>query len=110
MLPSLNFTDALRLSPFVCLSFLTSWTCITAIACLVLAAPNWATLPAMAVIVLIPLLFCALIYVPHVNLAGLRLRLPSLLACAAILLWAVIDLGAAALGQGRLPPGPPRKP
>ncbi|MGJ8627829.1 MAG: phosphatidylglycerol lysyltransferase domain-containing protein [Sulfitobacter sp.] len=97
MLPSLNFTDALRLSAFVCVSFLASWACITAIACLVLPAPHWATLPAMIVILLIPLLLCALIYVPHVTFTGHRLRLPSLLACAAILLWAVIDLCAAAL-------------
>ena len=97
LLPALSIADALRLSAFVCVSFLVSWAWITAFACLVLAAPPWTSLPAIAVVLTAPVAICVLIWAPKLTLGPVHLRLPSLVACGAIMIWAIIDLGAAAL-------------
>ena len=96
MLPDLSFSTALHLSAFVCLSFLTSWAIMTALACLLLPAPAWTQLPAGLVVLSLPMLCWRSFTSPHLALGALKIRLPSLLASGAIFFWAVIDISTAA--------------
>ncbi|MGC1496091.1 MAG: phosphatidylglycerol lysyltransferase domain-containing protein [Sulfitobacter sp.] len=96
MLPGLDFGLAIRLSAFVCLSFLTSWAVVTALACLMFPAPTWTHLPATLVMFCVPLLGWLFFSTPHLTFRSLNIRLPSLLASGAILFWAAVDLGTAA--------------
>jgi phosphatidylglycerol lysyltransferase len=106
LLPGLGFRRALQLSVFVSLSFLAAWLWITALACVVLPAPGWTTLPAMVALAGLPLCTGLMAFGPRPRKARWRAALPTLLALGAILLWAALDLLAAALVLYLLiPPG-----
>ncbi|GLT10443.1 hypothetical protein GCM10007928_26750 [Sulfitobacter porphyrae] len=97
LLPGLGFRRALQLSVFVSLSFLAAWLWITALACVVLPAPGWTTLPAMVALAGLPLCTGLMAFGPRPRKARWRAALPTLTALGAILLWAALDLLAAAL-------------
>lgn len=96
MMPSLGMGLALRLSAFVCLSFLAALALFAGLACLVLPGPPGATLPALGVLLCLPAGVRLLLRYPVLNRVGFAVRLPSLRAASAILFWAALDLGAAA--------------
>lgn len=96
MLPSLRFTDALRLSTFVSLSFLSALAVLIAISTLLLPAPDWTTLPATLVLLALPCLVALSFVAPELRVWRWSLRLPSLTASGAILFWTAVDTTAAA--------------
>ena len=104
MLPGLSCVQAVALSMFVTASFLAGWSILTALMCLLLPAPGWTQLPAIAVLAVLPItLWCGA--APGGALSRL-LRLPTLRASAAILGWTALDTFAAALAlYVLLPPG-----
>ncbi len=93
MLPGLGAPRAVMLSTFVAVSFLAGWLVVTAVTCLVLPAPRWTLLPALAVIATLPVLLWAVLAMP-----GTRrpMRLPTLRASGAIVFWTAVDTLAAA--------------
>jgi len=96
MLPSLNMSAALRLSGFVCLSFLGALAVLIALVCLILPAPAGAAIPAIGVCLALPVVLWILFRHPVLKFRHMTLRLPSLTAAGAILIWAALDTTAAA--------------
>ncbi len=97
---------ALMISGFVSLSFMTALGMWTALACLMLPAPDWAAGPACMILALGVLFFAVVLWAPPLGLRGRVLALPSLPAFLALLGWGLIDLLAAALALYLLlPPG-----
>ena len=96
ILPSLSLKSALTLSAFVSGSFIIGWALVTAIACLVLPAPDWTFWPSLAVALGgIALLFC-LVRWPVMTVFGRAIHLPTLKQSGAILLWSAVDMAFAA--------------
>ncbi len=106
MLPHLGLAGAMRLSVFVSITFIAALAFLTALACLILPAPGWTTLPALVLVSGVPATIAALGFAPAC--AGLRHRahIPSLRAISSILGWAGLDLVAAALALFVLIPAP----
>ncbi len=84
MLPGLDMSVALRLSGFVCLSFLGALAVLIAVACLFLPAPAVATLPALFVFLAVPAFLWLLVRHPVLQFGRMKLRLPTLTAAGAI--------------------------
>tara|TARA_R110002049_G_scaffold23545_6_gene83491 strand:- start:14848 stop:16731 length:1884 start_codon:yes stop_codon:yes gene_type:complete len=105
MLPGLGMADALRLSGFVCLSFLSALAVILALACLTLTPPPGTLAFSCGVLIALPLLLWVMVRHPTLRLGRFTARAPSLRAGAAILLWATVDTTAAALVLYLLIPG-----
>ena len=59
MLPGISMGMALRLSAFICASFMAALLVVTAVACLILPAPAFTFWPALAVVLLLLLLVYA---------------------------------------------------
>jgi phosphatidylglycerol lysyltransferase len=70
MMPDLGMPTALRLSGFVCLSFMVSLVILLAAACVFLPSPAGTFWPALAVLPGIPVLALALLVCPCVTLRG----------------------------------------
>lgn len=96
MLPGLTMPMALRLSAFVCLSFLGALAFLLAVACLALPAPSGAALPAMTVLAAALLFLWVLFRSPVLRFGRMTFALPTLPAVAGIVLWAALDTVAAA--------------
>ncbi len=96
MLPDISFATALRLSAFVCATFMGALAVITATACLLLPSPGFSLLPSLACLALLPVFAILAFMVPVIRVHGLSLRLPSLLALVPILFWTAMDTIAAA--------------
>ncbi len=96
MLPDLSLTTAMRLSGFVCLSFLGALALVTAAACLILPAPKGALLPALGLLIALPLMIWLLLCYPILRFGPFTCRMPSLTAVSAILFWVALDTTAAA--------------
>lgn len=96
LLTDLSLGDALRLSAFVSVSFIAGWAVVTALACLLLGAPDWTFWPALMALavaaVILVLQFCC----PVLRLGNRRVHLPTLPASGAILLWTAVDTVCAA--------------
>ena len=105
MLPGISMGMALRLSGFICLSFMAALLVVTALACLVLPAPSFTFWPAIAVILALPLAVAAAFFYPTVTVGRLRMKVPSLAALCSILFWTAIDTMAAATALYLLIPG-----
>ncbi|MFD2741084.1 phosphatidylglycerol lysyltransferase domain-containing protein [Sulfitobacter aestuarii] len=105
MLPDLRPGEALRLSAFVSFSFLTALALLTALACLLLPAPNWSMPPALFTLALLPGLLWLIFARLRLRLFRWRLTLPSLWAAGSILFWTALDTGTAALALYLLLPG-----
>ncbi|KIN61202.1 DUF2156 domain containing protein [Sulfitobacter noctilucae] len=106
MVPALGLAGAMRMSVFVSLTFLTALGVLTALACLILPAPDWTTLPALVFLVVLPLAFLILSFAPVCTVMRNRAPLPSLRAVCAILGWTTLDVMAAALALFVLIPTP----
>lgn len=96
MLSDITFGQAARISVFVSVSFMVCWVVLTAIACLVLPAPDWARWPALVVFLGVLPLPALLFFRPIVKALGVTLHLPSLRVSGAILFWALMDTVLAA--------------
>lgn len=95
MLPDIALKTALRLSAFVCLTFMAALLVISAFACLLLPAPAFSFWPALAVVISLPFVTALVFFYPAPKVAGARLRLPSVVALGSILVWTVLDVVAA---------------
>ncbi len=96
LLQSLSLGKALSVSAFVSLSFVVAWGVVTAIACVLLPAPDWTFWLALPVVLAIPLAGAVMFWWPEVRVRHLRMRLPSLRHTSAILIWSLVDTAAAA--------------
>ncbi|SFS56489.1 phosphatidylglycerol lysyltransferase [Sulfitobacter marinus] len=105
MLPDISMAMALRLSVFVCLTFMVALLVVAAVACLIFPAPAFMFWPSVIVVTTLPAAVTGLYLCPVISLGRFKFRLPSLRALASILLWTVIDLLAAATALYLLIPG-----
>ncbi|WP_341235294.1 phosphatidylglycerol lysyltransferase domain-containing protein [uncultured Sulfitobacter sp.] len=105
MLPDISMALALRLSVFVCLTFMVALLVVTAVACLVFPAPAFMFWPSVIVVAALPAAVVGLYLCPALTLGRFTVRLPSLRALASILLWTVIDVLAASTALYLLIPG-----
>lgn len=99
MLADLTLAQAAKLSGFVGVSFVVCWAVLTALACLLLPAPEWTRWPAWAVCLGLPFVAVFMFLRPTIRLLGHTLHLPSLRISMSILFWALLDtaLASAAL-------------
>ncbi len=95
MLPSIDTGTALRLSAFVCLSFMAALLVVSAATCLILPAPALTFWPSLAVIAVLPLALAGAFLFPVIRLGRTRFTMPSLLAFGSILMWTALDVLAA---------------
>lgn len=105
MLPDITMALALRLSVFVCLSFMVALLVITAAVSLALPAPPALFWPSILIIATLPVAVIALFFHPVVTLGRFTIRLPSLRAFGSILIWTAIDVLAACTALYLLIPG-----
>jgi phosphatidylglycerol lysyltransferase len=105
MLPDISMTLALRLSFFVCLSFMMALLVITAVVCLVLPSPSFMFWPSLIIVLVLPAAIIGLFLHPTVKLGRFSVRLPSFRALGSILLWTAVDVGAASTALYLLIPG-----
>lgn len=106
MLPSLSAGRALALSAFVSVSFIVALAVLTALVCLILPAPQSTRLPALGVVLAVPILLVVLLRWPRLRLGVINMKLPSITISAGIFKWTVVDtLGAAAALWLFLPSG-----
>ncbi len=96
MLPGLTLTDALRLAGFVSVTFLAALCVVCALAFAVLPLEGWPRWPAMLALLSLPAGTLLLLRFPRLRIGRLNLRLPSLSAFGAILVWTLVDTTAAA--------------
>jgi phosphatidylglycerol lysyltransferase len=96
MLPDISLSTAFKLSTFVAISFMVCWLIVTAFLCLILPAPSWTTLPALALICVTPIALIAMFRWPVLSLKNYKFRFPNLQSCLAILFWTLIDTTAVA--------------
>ncbi len=96
LLSDLTLAEALRLSAFVSLSFLAGWAVVTALACLLLPAPDWALAPALMVLMLALAVLAVQFLCPVMRWRGRSVQLPTLPASFAIVLWTAVDTLCAA--------------
>ncbi|EEB83746.1 phosphatidylglycerol lysyltransferase domain-containing protein [Roseobacter sp. GAI101] len=105
MLPGISMGMALRLSAFICASFMAALLVVTAVACLVLPAPAFTFWPALAVVLLLPVAVAAAFLHPTLTIGRLSMKVPSLSAFGSILFWTALDTLAAATALYLLIPG-----
>jgi phosphatidylglycerol lysyltransferase len=106
MLPHIGLKPAMQLSVFVSVTFMTALAFFAALACLILPAPDWTTLPALVAVFALPMAILGLSFAPVCAPVRHRVQLPSLQAVRAILGWSGLDLFAAALAFYILIPAP----
>jgi phosphatidylglycerol lysyltransferase len=95
MLPDITMPTALRLSAFVCLTFMAALLIVAAAACLLFPAPAFTFWPALAVLTCVPIAAAAMFFYPVIRVARREFRMPSLLAFGSIMIWTALDVGAA---------------
>jgi phosphatidylglycerol lysyltransferase len=105
MLPDISMALALRLSVFVCLTFMVALLVVTAVVCLVFPSPAFMFWPSVIVVAALPAAVVGIYLSPALTLGRFTVRLPSLRALASILLWTVIDVLAASTALYLLIPG-----
>jgi phosphatidylglycerol lysyltransferase len=105
MLPDISMALALRLSVFVCLTFMVALLVVTSVACIVFPSPAFMFWPSVIVVAALPAAIVGLYLCPAFTLGRFTVRLPSLRALASILLWTVIDVLAASTALYLLIPG-----
>jgi phosphatidylglycerol lysyltransferase len=105
MLPDISMTLALRLSVFVCMTFMVALMVVAAVACLVLPSPAFMFWPSVIVVAALPAAIIGVYLFPAITLGRFTVRLPSLRALTSILLWTVIDVLAASTALYLLIPG-----
>lgn len=105
MLPDITMALALRLSVFVCLTFMVALLVITAVVSLVFSAPPALFWPSTLIVAALPAAVVALFYYPVVTWGRFTIRLPSLRAFGSILMWTAIDVLAASTALYLLIPG-----
>lgn len=95
MLPDLGLTRALKLSTFVSVTFMAALAFLTALVCLILPPAPWMTLPALALVLGLPVAVAFLSFARQTAAFRHRVRIPSLCTIKAILGWSGLDLIAA---------------
>lgn len=106
MLPHIGFKGAMRLSVFVSVTFMTALAFLCALACLILPAPDWTSLPALLVATMLPVAVVILSFTPALAPFRHYAQMPSLHAIRNILAWAGLDILAAAGAFYLLIPAP----
>lgn len=101
MLPHLPSGDALRLSGFVCLTFMATLGTLAVFALPFAGGPAW---PAFAALVLLPIGTALACRYPVLRVRGRSLALPNLRTLSAIALWTAVDVTAAAMALYALMP------
>jgi phosphatidylglycerol lysyltransferase len=96
LLADLSLGEALRLSAFVSVSFIAGWAAVTALACLLLPAPDWTFWPALAGLAVAAVVVGLQFFCPVLRLRSRQVHLPTLPASGAILLWTAVDTVCAA--------------
>lgn len=106
MLRGASFTQTLKLSTFVSVTFVLAWACVTGLICAILPAPSWTALVSLAAAILLPAVAALLFWRPTLHIGGQTIPLPSLRVAGAILIWALADMVLAAVALWVfLPPG-----
>ncbi|MEO0939819.1 MAG: phosphatidylglycerol lysyltransferase domain-containing protein [Pseudomonadota bacterium] len=106
LFPGLGLRGAAALSGFVSVSFLVAWCVVAALACVLLPSPPWTHLPAALILLSLAGAAALMTLRPVLSIGRVRVRWPSLRACAMLVCLAAIDTGFAALAlYVLLPPG-----
>ena len=106
MLPHIGLARAMQLSIFVSITFICALAFLTALASLILPAPDWTALPATLAFLGLPIAAGLISFAPCCAAIRHHIQIPSLRAIRAILGWSALDLMAAALALFILIPAP----